>query len=246
MTASVAVTPPHSGDHEYVPINPGYDRENRIYRVLHHGPLLDVFVLDMRWYRDADSPDKQAFNDGGILGAEQAVWLKRELKRSKARWKVISNDMPLCEVVADAGGKFEAISQGDNGKPLGRELQIADLLTFLKRNRIHNVVWLTTDVHYTAAHLFDPDKAAYQDFDPFWQFTSGPLDAGGAPVTAVGEPSPRTGKSGPPQRNCWAERHAPWRTTVVGTTVRRAGSSVPRSMRSRSMRAARRPTSWAS
>jgi alkaline phosphatase D len=171
--------------HEYVPLNPVYDRENRIYRVLHHGPLLDVFVLDMRWYRDANSPDKQAFNDGGILGAEQAAWLKRELKRSKARWKVISNDMPLCEVVNDAGGKFEAISQGDNGKPLGRELQIAELLTFLKRNRIHNVVWLTTDVHYTAAHYFDPDKAAYQDFDPFWQFTSGPLNAGAFPPDAV-------------------------------------------------------------
>jgi alkaline phosphatase D len=152
--------------HEYVPINPGYDQENRIYRVLHHGPLLDVFVLDMRWYRDADSPDKQAFNDGGILGAEQAAWLERELKRSKARWKVISNDMPLCEVVADAGGKFEAISQGDNGKPLGRELQIADLLTFLKRNRIHNVVWLTTDVHFTAAHYFDPDKGRLPGLRP--------------------------------------------------------------------------------
>ena len=171
--------------HEYVPINPVYDTENRIYRVLHHGPLLDVFVLDMRWYRDANSPDKQAFNDGGILGREQAAWLKRELAQSRARWKVISNDMPLCEVVTDAGGKFEAVSQGDNGKPLGRELQIAELLSFVKRNHIGNVVWLTTDVHYTAAHYFDPDRAAFQDFDPFWQFTSGPLNAGAFPPDAV-------------------------------------------------------------
>ncbi|MFI9382050.1 alkaline phosphatase D family protein [Kutzneria sp. NPDC052558] len=171
--------------HEYVPINPVYDKENRIYRVLHHRPLLDVFVLDMRWYRDANSPDKQAFNDGGILGFEQAAWLKRELARSTATWKVISNDMPLCEVVTDAGGKFEAVSQGDNGKPLGRELQIADLLSFVKRQRIRNTVWLTTDVHYTAAHYFDPDKAAFQDFDPFWQFTSGPLNAGAFPPAAV-------------------------------------------------------------
>jgi len=171
--------------HEYVPINPAYDAENRIYRVLHHGPLLDVFVLDMRWYRDANSPDKQAFNDGGILGTEQAAWLKRELAASTATWKVISNDMPLCEVVTDAGGKFEAISQGDNGKPLGRELQLAEILGFIKHNNIKNVVWLTTDVHYTAAHYFDPDKAAFQDFDPFWQFTSGPLNSGAFPPDAV-------------------------------------------------------------
>ncbi|KAA9165010.1 alkaline phosphatase [Amycolatopsis acidicola] len=166
--------------HEYVPMNPSYDKENRIYRVQHHGPLLDVFVLDMRWYRDANSADKQTSNDGGILGNEQAEWLKRELKNSKATWKIISNDMPLCEVVAD-GSDFEAISQGDNGAPLGRELQLAELLKFIKDNGIRNVVWLTTDVHYTAAHYFDPDKAAFQDFDPFWQFTTGPLHAGSYP-----------------------------------------------------------------
>lgn len=40
-------------------MNPVYDRENRIYRVPHHGPSLDVFVRDMRWYRDANSTDKQ-------------------------------------------------------------------------------------------------------------------------------------------------------------------------------------------
>jgi len=174
--------------HEYTPITPRYDRDGRIYRVLHHGPLLDVFVLDMRWYRDANSPDKQTANDGGILGAEQAAWLKRELARSTATWKVISNDMPLGIVVADSTeGKpnFEAISQGDNGAPLGRELQIADLLSFLKREGIRNVVWLTTDVHYTAAHYFDPAKAAYSDFDPFWQFVSGPLNAGSFPASPV-------------------------------------------------------------
>jgi alkaline phosphatase D len=40
-------------------------------------------------------------------------------------------------------------------------------------------VWLTADVHYTAAHYYDPAKAAFQDFDPFWEFVSGPLNAGG-------------------------------------------------------------------
>jgi alkaline phosphatase D len=46
-------------------------------------------------------------------------------------------------------------------------------------------LWLTTDVHYTAAHFFDPDKAAFQDFEPFWQFTTGPLKAGAFPPAAV-------------------------------------------------------------
>ncbi|HVX42533.1 MAG TPA: alkaline phosphatase D family protein [Mycobacteriales bacterium] len=168
--------------HEYMPIAPQYDEEGRIYRVLHRGPLLDVFVLDMRWYRDANSADKQNFNDGGILGKRQAEWLKRELAASTATWKIISNDMPLGIVVTD-GDNFEAVSQGDPGKPLGREIQIADILSFLKRQDIRNVVWLTTDVHYTAAHHFHPDRAAFRDFNPFWQFVSGPLHAGSYPAS---------------------------------------------------------------
>ncbi|CAM5550841.1 alkaline phosphatase [Streptomyces badius] len=44
--------------HEYVPLAPSYGsaHRSRMYRVVHHGPLLDVFVLDMRSYRNANSP----------------------------------------------------------------------------------------------------------------------------------------------------------------------------------------------
>jgi alkaline phosphatase D len=52
-------------------------------------------------------------------------------------------------------------------------------LTELKRAGIRNHVWLTADVHYTAADHYHPDRATYQDFDPFWEFVSGPLNAGG-------------------------------------------------------------------
>ncbi len=41
-----------------------------------------------------------------------------------------------------------------------------------------NVVWLTADMHYTAAHYYDPNRAVFQDFDPFYEFVSGPLHAG--------------------------------------------------------------------
>ena len=46
---------------------------------------------------------------------------------------------------------------------------------------IRNTLWLTADVHYTAAHYYDPNKAAFQDFEPFWEFVSGPLHAGSFP-----------------------------------------------------------------
>jgi alkaline phosphatase D len=98
----------------------------RIYRTISYGPLLDVFVLDMRTYRNPNGPDNQTTDQQGILGARQAEWLKRSLAASKATWKVVASDMPLSLVVPDAD-RIEAVSQGDNGKPLGRELQIADV-----------------------------------------------------------------------------------------------------------------------
>ena len=48
----------------------------------------------------------------------------------------------------------------------------------MKRAGVKNVVWLTADMHYTAAHHYDPNRAVFSDFDPFWEFVSGPLHAG--------------------------------------------------------------------
>jgi alkaline phosphatase D len=99
-------------------------------------------------------------------------------------WKVIAADMPIGLHVGDgkdAQGKdrWEAIANGEDGAPKGRELEMAHLLREIKRAGIKNVVWLTADVHYTAAHYFDPAKAQFTDFAPFWEFVSGPLNAGG-------------------------------------------------------------------
>src|SRR5258706_14210617 len=64
------------------------------------------------------------------------------------------------------------------GRPEGREWEIADLFSSMKRAGVRNSVWLTADMHYTAAHHYDPNRAVYQDFEPFWEFVSGPLHAG--------------------------------------------------------------------
>ena len=88
--------------------------------------------------------------------------------------------MPLSLIVVYDGDRnwgSEAVAQSD-GPPRGRELEIADLLSFIKHAGIANTVWLTADVHYTAAHYYDPNKAVFQDFEPFWEFVSGPIHAG--------------------------------------------------------------------
>jgi alkaline phosphatase D len=86
--------------------------------------------------------------------------------------------MPLGLVVPDGDADFEAVAQGDPGPPLGRELELASLLRSLKERRVRNVVFVTGDVHYAAAHHYDPTRARFTEFDPFWEFVAGPLHAG--------------------------------------------------------------------
>lgn len=62
--------------------------------------------------------------------------------------------------------------------PVPDSSSAAELLRFIQQKNIKNVVWLTADVHYAAAHYYDPNLAQFQDFKPFWEFVSGPLNAG--------------------------------------------------------------------
>ncbi len=169
--------------HEMTPIGFTPSEPGRVYRKIAYGPLLDVFFLDLRSYRGPNGPDMEETltPEARILGEEQVRWLKRELANSSATWKVIAADMPIGVIVWDNYAErkgAEAIANGDHGPAKGRELEIADLLRFIKNAGITNTVWLTADVHYTAAHYYDPSKAQFQDFDPFWEFVSGPIHAG--------------------------------------------------------------------
>ncbi|MEW6149747.1 MAG: alkaline phosphatase D family protein [Bradyrhizobium sp.] len=155
---------------DFMPIRDIGSRQGRVYRKIAYGPLLDVFIIDMRSYRDG-TWNKGDDHRGWILGAEQLAWLKRELSASGATWKVIAADLPIGLISLDA------VALGD-GPPDRREHEIADLLSSIKRAGIRNIVWLTADMHYTAAHYYDPNKAQFQDFEPFWEFVSGPLHAG--------------------------------------------------------------------
>src|SRR5262245_61872913 len=171
---------------EYAPLRPFEVRESeRVYRRYSYGPLLDLFVLDMRSYRGPNTVNLQTTPSAQtvFLGRQQLDWLKRGLDESRAVWKVVAADMPIGlnvgdGVTAEGLPRWEAIANGEPGAPKGRELEFVELLSFLKRQRVRNVVWLTADVHYCAAHLYDPSRAAFHDFDPFWEFVAGPLNAG--------------------------------------------------------------------
>ncbi len=163
---------------DYLPLRFDDADPERIFRSFQRGPLLDVIMLDERSYRGVNTPNRQTSESDEtiFLGATQMKWVKQRLLSSKATWKVIASDMPVGIVVKD-GANYEAFANGD-GPALGRELELAGLLSSIKKNRIKNVVWVTADVHYCAAHHYDPARAQFTDFDPFWEFVAGPLNAG--------------------------------------------------------------------
>jgi alkaline phosphatase D len=183
---------------EFMPVRQTFAETGRIYRKVPYGPLLDVFLLDMRSYRGPNDGrhDKVAGPASQVLGPAQVEWLKRSLMGSTATWKVIAADLPIGLVSEDA------IAQGD-GMPLGREFEMADLLSFIKHAGVRNTVWITADMHYTAAHYYDPNRAVFQDFEPFWEFVSGPLHAG---TWAPGELDNTFGPAALFQKGCSAEQ----------------------------------------
>jgi alkaline phosphatase D len=164
---------------EYTPMRFDAADPERIYRAIRFGPLVDIIGFDMRSYRGANSKNRQPTlsEDSAILGASQVAWIKRRLLASTATWKIIASDMPLSLTVAD-GPLFEAVANGAPGAALGRELEIASLLRFIRDRRIRNVVFVTGDVHYCAAHHYHPSRAAFTEFNPFWEFVAGPAHAG--------------------------------------------------------------------
>ncbi|MCU0647101.1 MAG: alkaline phosphatase D family protein [Gemmatimonadaceae bacterium] len=169
---------------EFLPIRRHPVEAGRVYRSFSYGPLLELFVIDLRSYRSANSPNLQPERSPAtaILGDAQLAWLERGLRASRATWKVVASDMPIGLVVPDrvrdGQRNYEAIANGENGAPLGREHEIAALLASMQRHRVRNVVWITADVHYAAAHHYSPERAAFTRFDPFWEFVAGPMHAG--------------------------------------------------------------------
>jgi alkaline phosphatase D len=161
----------HQATFEWAPI-----RRGPVNRVIHHGPLLDVIVVDCRPFRTPNDGNLGA--GGAMLGAAQARWLVDALATSRARWKIVACDQPFTLAIGDGPTAQEGFANGDDGPPRGRERELAGVLAQLRAARARNIVWVTADVHYTAAHHCDPTRAAFADFDPCWQFIAGPIHAG--------------------------------------------------------------------
>lgn len=113
---------------DYWPVRRNTREPDRIYRSFQWGRAMELFLLDMRQYRDPAG--------GTILGAEQKRWLFKKLASSRARFKIIASSVPFY-----GGGRDKW-----DGYPLDR----AELLQWVAHQNIQGVVFLCADVHYAA------------------------------------------------------------------------------------------------
>ena len=91
---------------------------------------------------------------------------------------MIANDLPLGLVVPGHAARSRASPRATPGRRSAASSSSPRCCASRSDNRVGNLVFITADVHYTAAHHYDPARAAVGDFDPFWEFVAGPLNAG--------------------------------------------------------------------
>ncbi|MEU9823118.1 alkaline phosphatase D family protein, partial [Pseudonocardia alni] len=99
--------------HEWQPVDPRTAVDGRVYRRVPFGPHVEVFVLDMRTYRSANSANTG--RGERILGERQARWLVDALASSRATWKIVASDMPIGVLVPDGDTAWEAVANGVPG-----------------------------------------------------------------------------------------------------------------------------------
>lgn len=115
------------------------------------GPV-DIFMLDGRFYRD--SPDVPDGPGKTLLGAGQLAWLKRELKASKAVFKLLASG------VAWAAGE----PGSDSWASYLHERNA--LFDFIRDQKISGVIGLSGDVHKGEANCIPwSDKGGYDIYD---------------------------------------------------------------------------------
>lgn len=157
---------------DYNPIDSG---SGRLYRSVRWGKHVEIFLLDTRQYRDANSAPDSPDHPKSLLGKEQLAWLKAKLKESDATWKFIVSSVPLTAPTGSPA-KPERDGWANNEGATGFEQELLSLFTFMKNSGIRNCVWLAADVHFAAGNRLHP----YADMPSFvvYEFISGPMNAG--------------------------------------------------------------------
>ncbi len=129
---------------EWLPFRkPDNNDSIRIYRTLHWGSLLDLFMIDTRIIGRDEQTSTANFDDPSrnMMGPAQLAWLSGEMQSSSSKWKVIGQQVVMAPVEAPIVGPINADQW--NGYKAERDR----LYDTISMKGINNVVVLTGDIH---------------------------------------------------------------------------------------------------
>jgi alkaline phosphatase D len=144
---------------EWLPVREQAD--GRIFRALAFGDLAHLVMLDTRvWGRDMQPATRAAAADPRrqILGADQERWLVEEVTRTRARWKVLGQQVMVAQF---RGFGFDYLDVWD-GYPAARER----LFEAIRSMGVSDVVVLTGDIHSSFAMDLASDPTDPDRYDP--------------------------------------------------------------------------------
>ena len=159
----------------YNPLLPPPETPNRLYRNVRWNKHLEIYFLDNRQYRDANTAKDEPGFEKTMLGQAQTQWLKEQIGASDATWKIIVSSVPIAiptgfpsENGRDGWANFDHES--------GFEAELTAIFEALRDTGSRNVVFITTDVHFAEVFRFTPFNNT-PDFQVY-EFAVGPLNAG--------------------------------------------------------------------
>lgn len=121
---------------------------------------VEFFLLDDRYHRAPnEAPDDEQKT---MFGKAQLQWLKDALLNSSAPFKIVVNGN---QILNPNGEWYEALPQYRS--------EYNDLLSYVKKNKISGIIFLSGDRHHTEL-ILHADTALY----PLYDFTSSPLTSG--------------------------------------------------------------------
>jgi alkaline phosphatase D len=120
----------------------------------------DFFLLDNRYYRE---PNKKSGSNKTMLGKNQLEWLKNALASSISTFKIVVMGGQFLNNVA----AFETYSN------YGFKEERDEIIDFIYRENIKNVIFLTGDVHYTVL-----DKLEIEGKPAIYELTFSPFTSG--------------------------------------------------------------------
>ncbi|MCC7077826.1 MAG: alkaline phosphatase D family protein [Acidimicrobiia bacterium] len=195
---------------EYMPVMRDPAEPDRIHRTLPWGDLADIFLLDLRSYRDRAVDNVSSLHRAGaqmhapdrrLLGDAQMDWLRHGLGTSGAAWHLIGQQymiMPwrLLDLDAPWIRKLNAKLPRNAGIYAPTEdwddyqADRKRLLGFLGQEGVENVVFMSGDLHLFFAGTLHEDYDTPMSPTVAFDFCTGSLTADPDPRTLL-EPLPR-------------------------------------------------------